>query len=164
MISWDEALHFGMCRNVRNIINMRTTIMHWLLLCLYKLYVVDFYTFDPCVSYVRCAHHSPQVYHLPINEAAAALNIGVTVLKKYCRKFRVPRWPYRKLQSMAKLIESFERYKKNAFSNGDIEGAADCQVGPQIGILQVGWAFRLSGQQSFGSVLARYRTKVSLGM
>ncbi|GLI59484.1 hypothetical protein VaNZ11_001368, partial [Volvox africanus] len=59
--------------------------------------------------------------------AAAALNIGVTVLKKYCRKFRVPRWPYRKLQSMAKLIESFERYKKNAFSNGDIEGAADCQ-------------------------------------
>jgi hypothetical protein len=29
------------------------------------------------------------VYHLPISEAASQLFIGVTVLKKYCRKFQV---------------------------------------------------------------------------
>ena len=46
-----------------------------------------------------------QVYHLPIEEAAAALSIGTTVLKKFCRKFSVGRWPYRKLSSIDKLIE-----------------------------------------------------------
>ena len=45
-----------------------------------------------------------QVYHLPINEAASQLGIGVTVLKKYCRKFVIGRWPYRKLKSMEKLV------------------------------------------------------------
>ncbi|KAG2495229.1 hypothetical protein HYH03_006503 [Edaphochlamys debaryana] len=69
-----------------------------------------------------------KVYHLPINEAAAALNIGVTVLKKYCRKFRVPRWPYRKLQSMGKLIESFQKYKRAAIANADLEAAERCEV------------------------------------
>jgi hypothetical protein len=29
------------------------------------------------------------VYHLPIHEAAQALNIGITILKKYCRRFQV---------------------------------------------------------------------------
>lgn len=42
----------------------------------------------------------------PISQAAAALGIGVTVLKKYCRRFKVVRWPYRKLRSMDKLIDS----------------------------------------------------------
>lgn len=51
-----------------------------------------------------------QVYHLPISEAAEGLDIGVTVLKKYCRKFKVPRWPFRKLKSMEKLIVSVEDY------------------------------------------------------
>ncbi len=71
------------------------------------------------------------VFHMPINDAAKALGIGVTVcigsfctpyvsvshnvpphiikvLKKYCRKFGVKRWPYRKLKSMDKLIASVE--------------------------------------------------------
>jgi hypothetical protein len=30
-----------------------------------------------------------QVYHLPIHEAAQSLGVGVTVLKKYCRRFDV---------------------------------------------------------------------------
>ena len=84
--------------------------------------------------------HPPQVYHLPINEAAAALNIGVTVLKKYCRKFRVPRWPYRKLQSMGKLIESFQRYKKGALGAGNTDEAERCEVGwRRRGVVRCAW-------------------------
>ncbi len=49
-----------------------------------------------------------QVYELPINEAASELGIGVTVLKKFCRKFAVGRWPYRKLTSVDKLIQTVE--------------------------------------------------------
>ncbi|GFH29692.1 RWP-RK domain-containing transcription factor, partial [Haematococcus lacustris] len=49
-----------------------------------------------------------EVYHLPIHEAAQQLSVGVTVLKKYCRRFKVGRWPFRKLQSLDKLIRSVE--------------------------------------------------------
>ncbi|GMH39382.1 hypothetical protein BSKO_07280 [Bryopsis sp. KO-2023] len=49
-----------------------------------------------------------KVCDLPINEAANRLDIGVTVLKKYCRKFDIPRWPYRILSSLSKLISSME--------------------------------------------------------
>lgn len=52
-----------------------------------------------------------EVYHLPINEAADQLGIGVTVLKKYCRRFNIDRWPYRKLKSMDKLIQSVEEQR-----------------------------------------------------
>ncbi|KAF5827988.1 hypothetical protein DUNSADRAFT_18384 [Dunaliella salina] len=48
------------------------------------------------------------VYHLPINEAAAQLQVGVTVLKKFCRQHNVGRWPYRKLLSVDKLVRSVE--------------------------------------------------------
>lgn len=47
-----------------------------------------------------------EVYHLPINEAAEHLGIGVTVLKKYCRRFEIGRWPFRKLKSIDKLMQS----------------------------------------------------------
>lgn len=49
------------------------------------------------------------VFHLPISEAAHALGVGVTVLKKQCRRINIPRWPYRKLASVEKLIESVEK-------------------------------------------------------
>lgn len=54
-----------------------------------------------------------QVYDLPIADAAQKLQIGVTVLKKYCRRFNIPRWPYRKIKSLDKLIESVYEYSKD---------------------------------------------------
>lgn len=36
------------------------------------------------------------------------LGLGVTVLKKYCRKMDLPRWPYRKLKSMDTMIQDTE--------------------------------------------------------
>ena len=49
------------------------------------------------------------VFHLPISDAASKLGMGVTVLKKQCRRINIPRWPYRKLASIEKLIESVEK-------------------------------------------------------
>jgi hypothetical protein len=46
------------------------------------------------------------VYHLPIGEAAQALDISTTVLKKYCHKYDIQRWPYGKLVSVDKLMGS----------------------------------------------------------
>lgn len=54
-----------------------------------------------------------QLFHLPIEEAAKALNIGQTMLKHYCRKFGIPRWPFRKRQSISILISSIEEFARN---------------------------------------------------
>ena len=37
-------------------------------------------------------------FSVPIKQAAQELNVGVTVLKRQCRKLGVTRWPYRKLR------------------------------------------------------------------
>ncbi|KAK9813220.1 hypothetical protein WJX72_010939 [[Myrmecia] bisecta] len=50
-------------------------------------------------------------YHLPSAEAANNLGVGVTVLKKCCRKLGIRRWPYRKLKSMDNLIEGVQHAK-----------------------------------------------------
>lgn len=36
-------------------------------------------------------------FHLPIEEAARALNLCPTVVKKICRRFGMNRWPHRKV-------------------------------------------------------------------
>ena len=43
--------------------------------------------------------------HLVAQEAATALNVGVTTLKKACRAHKIPRWPFRKRNSIDKLIK-----------------------------------------------------------
>jgi hypothetical protein len=50
------------------------------------------------------------VYDLPIEAAADQLGVGVTVLKKYCRRFNITRWPYRKRLSVQKLLDVVKEY------------------------------------------------------
>ena len=69
------------------------------------------------------------MYDYPINEAADRLHVGVTVLKKYCRKFDIPRWPFRKLKSMEKLIKSFTEAKVKSQASNDMAGVEEAQVG-----------------------------------
>lgn len=54
------------------------------------------------------------VYEHPIRKAAALLNIGVTVLKKYCRWYSIDRWPYRKICSVDKLIAQLDQLEGGA--------------------------------------------------
>lgn len=49
------------------------------------------------------------VFHLPISEAAYALGVGVTVLKKQCRQINIPRWPYRSLPALRNSLKALKR-------------------------------------------------------
>ncbi|KAK4778584.1 hypothetical protein SAY86_006112 [Trapa natans] len=48
-------------------------------------------------------------FYSPIADAAKALNIGVTLLKKRCRELGIRRWPHRKLMSLEALIEYLKK-------------------------------------------------------
>ena len=45
-------------------------------------------------------------FYMPIRQAAKELNVGVTLLKKSCRKLGIPRWPHRKLKSLQTLVKN----------------------------------------------------------
>ena len=47
-------------------------------------------------------------FDLPIEEASRNLNVGLTVLKKKCREFGIPRWPHRKIKSLDSLIRDLQ--------------------------------------------------------
>lgn len=49
-----------------------------------------------------------ECFNMASEEAAKKLGVGLTVLKRICRKFGVPRWPYRKLKSLDRLITNVE--------------------------------------------------------
>ncbi|KAK0606837.1 hypothetical protein LWI29_004996 [Acer saccharum] len=47
-------------------------------------------------------------FDLPILEASRNLKVGLTVLKKKCREFGIPRWPHRKIKSLDSLIHELQ--------------------------------------------------------
>nr|XP_010908390.1 protein RKD5 isoform X2 [Elaeis guineensis] len=47
-------------------------------------------------------------FNLPIIEASKSLNVGLTVLKRKCREFGIPRWPHRKIKSLDTLIHNLQ--------------------------------------------------------
>lgn len=47
-------------------------------------------------------------FDLPILEASRNLKVGLTVLKKKCREFGIPRWPHRKIKSLDGLIQDLQ--------------------------------------------------------
>ncbi|KAF9601940.1 hypothetical protein IFM89_024274 [Coptis chinensis] len=44
----------------------------------------------------------------PVREACANLKVGQTVLKRKCRDFGIPKWPYRKIKSLDNLIHNIK--------------------------------------------------------
>ena len=49
-----------------------------------------------------------QYFHLPIRDASKTLKIGVSILKRKCRQYGIPRWPHRKIKSLDSLIHDLE--------------------------------------------------------
>ena len=45
-------------------------------------------------------------FHMPSELACRKLGIGLTVLKRQCRKFGIKRWPFRKIKSLDRLINN----------------------------------------------------------
>ena len=48
-------------------------------------------------------------FHLPSEAACRQLNIGLTVLKRQCRRFGIKRWPFRKMKSLDRLINNVQQ-------------------------------------------------------
>ncbi|XP_026658339.2 protein RKD1-like [Phoenix dactylifera] len=59
-------------------------------------------------------------FYMPITQAAKELNVGVTLLKRKCRKLGIPRWPHRKLKSLQTLIKNV---KEHGGEEGDVGDA-----------------------------------------
>ena len=62
---------------------------------------------------LRCAAEITQeelssCFHLPSEAACRKLGIGLTVLKRQCRKFGIKRWPFRKMKSLDRLITNVQ--------------------------------------------------------
>eukprot|EP00873_Tetraselmis_striata_P007903 jgi/Tetstr1/428167/TSEL_018218.t1 len=58
---------------------------------------------------------------MPIQEASKLLGIGVTVLKRKCRQYNIPRWPYRKLKSLQNLYQSMSNLECQHMDHGGID-------------------------------------------
>ncbi|KAJ7299376.1 hypothetical protein O6H91_Y241500 [Diphasiastrum complanatum] len=50
--------------------------------------------------------------------ASKKLKVGLTVLKKRCREFGIPRWPHRKLKSLDSLIHNMQEVAKGSDQGG----------------------------------------------
>ncbi|CAN6911026.1 unnamed protein product, partial [Brassica oleracea] len=55
-----------------------------------------------------CLEDLSKYFGVPIVEASRKLNVGLTVLKKKCREFGIPRWPHRKIKSLDSLIHDLQ--------------------------------------------------------
>ncbi|KAF0891211.1 hypothetical protein E2562_009396 [Oryza meyeriana var. granulata] len=60
-----------------------------------------------------------QYFHLPIREASRTLKIGVSILKRKCRQYNIPRWPHRKIKSLDSLIQDLEYVIDDDDDTGD---------------------------------------------
>lgn len=47
-------------------------------------------------------------FDVPIIQASKNLKVGLSVLKKKCREFGIPRWPHRKIKSLDSLIRDLQ--------------------------------------------------------
>ncbi|KAE8736251.1 Protein RKD1 [Hibiscus syriacus] len=54
-----------------------------------------------------------QYFYMPISQAAKELNVGLTLLKKRCRKIGIRRWPQRKLMSLRNLINNIQELQED---------------------------------------------------
>ncbi len=48
------------------------------------------------------------LFHLPIKTAARQVGMCTTQLKKYCRAAGIPRWPFRRVQSLRRRLQKDE--------------------------------------------------------
>jgi len=61
-----------------------------------------------------------QVYHLPQNDAAQALNTSVRKIKQLCGQYGIKRWPHRALQSLDKLCALVKEEAGQATSESSV--------------------------------------------
>ncbi|XP_071739153.1 protein RKD5-like [Rutidosis leptorrhynchoides] len=63
-------------------------------------------------------------FDVPIIEASKNLKVGLTVLKKKCREFGIPRWPHRKIKSLDGLISDLQEEVKRQQEEDEVAAMA----------------------------------------
>ncbi|CAI9110495.1 OLC1v1010540C2 [Oldenlandia corymbosa var. corymbosa] len=63
-------------------------------------------------------------FDVPIIEASKNLKVGLTVLKKKCREFGIPRWPHRKIKSLEGLIRDLQGEVKRQQEEDEVAAMA----------------------------------------
>nr|GMD78604.1 Protein RKD1 [Ipomoea batatas]GME08949.1 Protein RKD1 [Ipomoea batatas] len=69
-----------------------------------------------------------KLFHLPVSQAARKMKVGDVKFKQICRKCGVNRWPYMKLKSMDRLIQSVQTMSKFKKKSNRDERVKDLQM------------------------------------
>ncbi|XP_006855335.2 protein RKD1 [Amborella trichopoda] len=73
---------------------------------------------EKCSGYITYGELS-RYFYMPITQAAKVLKVGLTVLKKKCREFGIPRWPHRKMKSLQSLVQNVQELGKEDGEMGE---------------------------------------------
>lgn len=76
-----------------------------------------------------------EFFHLPLKEAAPAIGICVTALKRACRKNKIARWPHRKIKSLDRAISALSAFQDRS-SPGKETASCELSVPNQIQTLE----------------------------
>ncbi|KAL9647898.1 hypothetical protein ABK040_008169 [Willaertia magna] len=66
-------------------------------------------------------HDIAACFDMPIRDASQLLGISLTQLKRLCREFQIPRWPYRRLNSIQRRIEVLQIMQQRCESKSDMK-------------------------------------------
>lgn len=55
-----------------------------------------------------CRETIAKYFYITIKQEAKEVNVGITLLKKFCRDLGIHRWPHRKLMSLETLINNVQ--------------------------------------------------------
>lgn len=68
------------------------------------------------------------LFDMPIQNASAQLGLGVTTLKRVCRENGIKRWPYRKRNSLGRLIDRTKQVLDDGTGQNNLHRLAALQV------------------------------------
>ncbi|GMI66142.1 RWP-RK domain-containing 5 [Hibiscus trionum] len=84
------------------------------------------------------------------SEVQRIWNVGLTVLKRKCKEFRIPRWPHRKIKSFNALIRDLSlHFAMNNKNNGGGGLIPSIFIWSKLPMLWTNFASKLEVEQSF---------------
>ena len=83
-----------------------------------------------------------EYFDKPIEEAARAIGVCSTLLKKICRKHHIKRWPYRQVKSLDRIIGCLKLAAENAGKGGGGGGEGEGGQGGRQDLVEEGRLLR----------------------
>lgn len=76
--------------------------------------------FTTVVPFTGNARRMSELFFLPLKQVSTVLVVGITTLKRICRKINLGRWPHRKLACLQKQLACLSQAEQNS--------SAECKV------------------------------------